>query len=149
MIKYIDITENFVEKLSNIDIGFYEKPLDKYLDRENKETEIRLLFSPDFSENKYEMYFDIVEENYKIELKEMDSEICNDDLGRKIQYMKNVFNFLFFTFQSFVKNNRLDNIYLSISESNNVFPSIINVKSLYDSSKYSDFKPLGLIVKLI
>jgi len=148
MIEYIDITENFVVKLSNIDIGFYEKPLDKYMKKENKETEFHLLFSPDFSDNKYEMYFDIVDKDYKIELKELDS---NDDLGKKVQYIKNVFNSIYFSFQSFIENNRemfIDNIYLTVSETNN-FPSIINIKSLYDSSKYNDFKPIGLIVKLI
>lgn len=89
--EYVDITENMIETLSKINSNFYQYILDEYLDRENvcdlgEVKPIHLIFSPDFSDHKYEIYFQMTNNpNHKIELKEIDSLL-------KINYMDQIYN---------------------------------------------------------
>ena len=68
-IKYLDVTESYVDqivKLQKAESAFFLQPIEKFLNNESKLECIHLLFSPDFGDKTYELYFDLVDAKYEI-----------------------------------------------------------------------------------
>ena len=122
-------------------LDFFINPIKKLIGEETKEN-IHFLFSPDFTDKIYEIYFDLVDKDYEIDVKDFDSSL-------KQSYMKHVFMNLYWNLIDIYNEKFGITNYTQLINMNNsdkFFPSPLQYHSIYQSEKQSE-KMLGLICK--
>ena len=136
-IKYLDYSYNS----NSIKEFNYSHCLEKYkgCKKGEENVETRFLVTVDFSDDKYEVYFDLVDQNYKIDLPELDTD-------RKYAYMKALYYQMLCHMSEFYRETYAEEMEVIImKDDKRVTPHCIIKRITTDTSK----KCIGVVVKKV